>query len=112
MFRKSIFASVLLVISFGIVGVTAQQPQPNSMRAAEPVKVPKTVEGGVLNDRAKELPIPEYPENARSRGIGGKVAVSVTIDETGNVISAQAEVQELKLSDRPESERHDEEPLT
>lgn len=51
---------------------------------------PKTISGGVLNGKAKNLAKPEYPEAARAVKAGGAVNVQVTIDEQGNVISAEA----------------------
>jgi Ca-activated chloride channel family protein len=52
------------------------------------IAVPKAISGGVLNGKAVSLPQPAYPEAARSANASGSVAVRVTIDESGNVISA------------------------
>jgi hypothetical protein len=41
-----------------------------------------------LNVRALELPVPEYPESARSHQASGIVTVQVTVNEMGNVIYA------------------------
>ena len=109
MLRFSIMASLVLV--FAVVLCTSgmmAQDQPETVRAA----TQKTINGGVLNGKARDLPMPEYPEDARARGIGGQVIVAVTIDESGNVISAHADVQNLKLSSNPENARRDEDPLT
>ena len=38
-----------------------------------------------------ELPDPEYPEEARRTRAGGRVIISVIVDETGKVISAEVE---------------------
>jgi len=35
----------------------------------------------------QRLPLPEYPENAKLAGLGGRVSVAVTVDESGNVTS-------------------------
>ena len=53
--------------------------------------VPKAINGGVLNGKATSLPAPEYPAIARAAKVSGSVTVQITIDEDGNVISAQAE---------------------
>lgn len=51
---------------------------------------PKTVSGGVLNGKAKSLPLPEYPPAAKAVSASGTVSVQVTIDEEGRVITASA----------------------
>jgi len=50
----------------------------------------KPVSGGVLNGKAVNLPSPTYPDTAKRMRMGGIVTVEVVVDETGNVISAQA----------------------
>lgn len=58
---------------------------------ATPTPAPKTiVSGGVLNGKAISLPKPTYPATARTAHASGAVNVQVTIDESGNVISATA----------------------
>jgi protein TonB len=54
-------------------------------RAPEP---PRSL--GVVNGKATHLPIPPYPAAAISLNIKGEVAVQVTIDEYGKVVSAKA----------------------
>jgi TonB family protein len=54
---------------------------------------PKVINGGVLNAKAVSLPKPEYPESAKATGVEGVVKVQVTIDENGNVESAQAVIE-------------------
>lgn len=48
------------------------------------------INGGTLNGKALNLPRPVYPEIARAAMASGSVAVEITIDESGNVISAKA----------------------
>ena len=48
------------------------------------------ISGGVLNSKATSLPQPPYPPIARSVKAAGTVVVQVTVDENGNVTSAQA----------------------
>ena len=61
---------------------------------AEPppvVKKPPIIKSeGVINGKAKYLPIPPYPAPAKAVNASGTVNVQVTIDELGNVISAKA----------------------
>jgi TonB family protein len=47
------------------------------------------VSGGVLNDKAVSLPKPAYPAIARTAKASGSVTVRVTVDEKGDVISAE-----------------------
>ena len=51
---------------------------------------PKQISGGVLNGKAISLPKPVYPSEARVNNISGTVTVQVIIDESGNVLSAEA----------------------
>ena len=73
-----IFMSVLLCLLIGAASIAAQE---NAV---------KTVNGGVLNGRAASLPLPNYPEEAKKDGAEGAIAVTITIDEEGNVTSAAA----------------------
>jgi hypothetical protein len=52
--------------------------------------VPKIVSKGVINGSAIYLAKPEYSASAKAIGATGVIAVHVTIDEAGNVISAVA----------------------
>jgi protein TonB len=55
-----------------------------------PKPAPKIVSGGVVNGKATNLVKPPYPAAARAVRADGAVNVQVTIDESGNVISASA----------------------
>lgn len=57
---------------------------------------PKIINGGILNGKAISLPIPEYPESAKSAGASGTIAVNIVVDETGSVISAEAELTDQR----------------
>jgi TonB family protein len=50
----------------------------------------KQINGGVLNSKAVRMPLPEYPAIAKAANASGAVTVEVTIDEDGNVSSANA----------------------
>ena len=50
----------------------------------------RPIEGGVLNGKATSLPAPEYPEIAKASHVSGNVQVRIMIDETGNVVGAEA----------------------
>ncbi len=58
------------------------------MVAATPTSLPKTISGGVLNGKATSLPKPSYPAAAKTVSASGSVVIQVTIDESGNVVSA------------------------
>jgi TonB family protein len=47
------------------------------------------IEGGILNGKAIELPLPKYPTEARKAHAAGEVQIRVLIDETGKVVSAE-----------------------
>lgn len=49
-----------------------------------------TFSGGVLNGKATSLPKPEYPPAAMAVRASGAVSIQVLIDESGNVVSANA----------------------
>jgi TonB family protein len=51
---------------------------------------PKTISGGVLNGKATNLVKPPYPPAARAVRASGAVNVQVTVDEKGNVTTANA----------------------
>ncbi|MBA3805969.1 MAG: energy transducer TonB, partial [Acidobacteria bacterium] len=58
---------------------------------ADGTSAPKApVSGGVLNGKAISLPVPVYPEAARTARSSGRVSVEVTVDEQGKVIAARA----------------------
>lgn len=48
------------------------------------------IQGGVLNGKAKLLPKPRYPSEARANHDSGQVTISVLIDEQGKIIRAGA----------------------
>lgn len=48
------------------------------------------VSGGILNGKARRLPAPEYPPQAKEARAAGKVEVRVVVDESGKVIWASA----------------------
>ncbi len=47
------------------------------------------ISGGVLNGKAISLPMPDYPPDAKAAGASGAVVIQVTVDEQGDVLSAQ-----------------------
>lgn len=69
------------------------QPIPSAPPSGTPAKTqpPEMVSGGVLNSKAIELPEAEYPEEARRSRAGGRVIISVIVDQAGKVISAEVE---------------------
>jgi TonB family protein len=73
----------LLVASIFLFGIQISQAQ------TPPTPV-KQISGGVLNGKAVTLAKPTYPAAARAVEAQGAVNVKVTIDEEGNVVSAEA----------------------
>ncbi len=71
-------------------GTSDSSGPPAPPPAPKPKPVPKQISGGVLNGKARSLPVPAYPSAARSMRIAGTVVVQVLIDENGNVVSASA----------------------
>ena len=51
--------------------------------------LPKVINGGILNGKAIKLPKPAYPAEAKAAKVGGTFRIKVTIDEDGNVTSAE-----------------------
>jgi len=74
----SLILSIVFVVGILISSAFGQNP------------LPKSIAGGVLNGKAMSLPKPVYPEAARAVKASGIVGVKVLIDETGNVVSAEA----------------------
>ena len=65
-------------------------PKPPPILTKKEEKPTAPVSGGVVNGKAIRLPTPPYPPPAKAAGAKGDVSVRVTIDEQGNVISAEA----------------------
>jgi TonB family protein len=65
-------------------------PPPPPMQTPQASKPKAPISGGVLNGKAISLPRPAYPPIAKAARASGAVAVQVTIDESGKVISARA----------------------
>src|SRR5436309_2390617 len=70
-----------------VEAVTKIEPQTEPPEPVTPQR-PKNI--GVVNGIAIYLPKPQYPSSALQLNIQGKVDVQITIDESGNVISAKA----------------------
>lgn len=75
-----LFASIALFSLTVSAQTAAQTPKP----------LPKQINGGIINGKAVSLPKPEYPASAKAVKANGEVKIQVVIDETGNVISAEA----------------------
>jgi len=84
----SSMVAVAMIIAAGAVFVLAQE-----------TTAPKVIHGGVLNGKAISLPKAEYPEDLKRAGVEGTVQVDVTIDETGEIISAKAAIYTIDMPD-------------
>jgi TonB family protein len=51
----------------------------------------RTIAGGLLNDKAVDLPKPSYPPIARAVKAAGKVVVNIEVAPDGSVVKAEAE---------------------
>jgi len=60
---------------------------------------PKMISAGVVNGKATSLPKPSYPAAARAAGVSGAVNVKIIVDESGNVVSAEAVSGDALLRD-------------
>jgi TonB family protein len=49
-----------------------------------------SINGGIINGKAKSLPKPYYPKEAKAERLGGAVSVRVIVDEQGNVTEAKS----------------------
>ncbi|MGI8668857.1 MAG: TonB family protein [Aridibacter sp.] len=70
-------------------------PRPTVAPTSVPTPIPpantnRPVNVGTINGRAISLPTPAYPPDARQVKASGRVTVSVTVDESGNVVAAKA----------------------
>jgi len=63
------------------------QTTPNTVTSSDEIE-PR--DAGILNSRAIDLPKPVYPAEAKKIHAAGQVQVKVSLDEKGNVISAEA----------------------
>ena len=61
-----------------------------TVSAQKTVDKKRTIPLGIVNGKAKYLPTPDYPQEAKDFCADGKVEVKVLIGENGNVISAKA----------------------
>lgn len=72
----------------------APTPRPTVSATPSPTNAPsntnRPVNIGTINSRAVSLPLPAYPSSARQVRATGRVAVMVTLDRDGNVVSATA----------------------
>lgn len=73
----------------GPVGADSRVTPSPAERPQTPT-LPNTISGGVLNGKVISKPQPAYPPIARAARAQGTVAVGVTVDEEGYVISARA----------------------
>jgi TonB family protein len=67
-------------------GYTVKEAPTQFMRTTQE----KQINGGVLNGKALNMPLPEYPAIAKQANASGGVTVEVTVDEEGNVTAANA----------------------
>jgi TonB family protein len=81
-------AAMSIILAGSVVSLLAQNP------------LPKEINGGILNGKAVKLVKPEYPDDVKASKIEGTVLVDIVIDENGNVASAAAVTEPVKMSQR------------
>ena len=82
------------------VSVTDYAPKSRSCPLDRPVRV---VQGGTLDFKAVSKPPALYPPAAKSAGVEGVVLVRVSVDERGEVLSAEAKDGPAQLRGAAES---------
>ena len=85
---RQIVAVTLAILVGRVVSLIAQNP------------LPKEINGGILNGKAVKLVKPQYPDDVKASKIEGTVLVDVVIDENGNVASAAAVIEPVKMPQR------------
>ncbi|QQS40905.1 MAG: energy transducer TonB [Acidobacteriota bacterium] len=85
MFEKPLFHLILAILVLGLP-ILAQDKAASTRKA---VKKP-IISAGIVNGRAKELVVPEWPPAAKSTNDHGLVRVEVVIDQDGKVEDAKA----------------------
>lgn len=69
--------------------LSAPPPPPPPAKTPAPSNVVRQV-GSIIESKAISKPAPPYPTIARQTRVQGPVAVQITVDETGRVVSARA----------------------
>ncbi|MGI8469002.1 MAG: energy transducer TonB, partial [Pyrinomonadaceae bacterium] len=67
-----------------------EAPPPPPAPKPTPKPIPRKISLGVLNGKATHLVTPPYPPAAKAVHASGAVQVQVSIDTSGNVVSASA----------------------
>ncbi len=76
MFKKGL---EILFLCIGLFCFNSGAQTPDRAKISEPG--PRTISGGIINDKAISLAKPDYPEAAKSAGADGAINVKVLIDE-------------------------------
>lgn len=89
--------SVIFAGADRVLGQTANQPVdcPSGSKLQKPKSGNSIVSLGVLNARAIELVMPDYPASGKAMNVSGKVTIGILIDPCGRVYEAK------KLSGHP-----------
>lgn len=87
---KPIENDLLVTFKIGEAYRRELRKQKNAEAASIDPSAKQTIQGGVINGKAKSLPKPMYPSEARASRASGLVTVEVLIDERGKVVKAGA----------------------
>lgn len=85
---QSLEAKPVLTLGYGKHRVAPMPPLDAPPPPPRRVRAP--ISGGILNGKAISLPQPIYPPMAKAYLVAGMVKVSIIVDESGRVMSAEA----------------------
>jgi TonB family protein len=67
-----------------------ERPQEEAFSLTRQPGESRIINGGMLNGKTKDMPVPEYPVIARAAHASGAVTVEIMTDESGAVVAAHA----------------------
>jgi TonB family protein len=96
-FFGTIVIGFILINQYAVASIPPDRGEPVAVQTDRQTEEP--VVKGVLNSKATALVNPEYPAEAKERGLSGKVTVEVFVDRDGTVMRAKAVTGDPRLRD-------------